>query len=68
MSERFEPPCEQLDRIVKQIEREAYRRGFESGISSLKGIAAIVPESITKANLFQMIRRAADADAKRIEQ
>ena len=50
-------PAEALAAAIKRLEEVAYARGFEAALSRLEMLAAIVPESVTKAQLVGMLKR-----------
>jgi hypothetical protein len=50
-------PSEALLTATKRLEAVAYARGFEAALSRLEMLAAIVPESVTKAQLVDMLKR-----------
>lgn len=50
-------PNEALEYAAKRIEAVAYARGFEAVLSRLEMLAAIVPESVTKTQLVEMLKR-----------
>jgi len=50
-------PIEALNAATKRIEAVAYARGFEAALSRLEMIAAVVPESVTKVQLVEMLKR-----------
>lgn len=50
-------PTEALADAIKRLEAVAYARGFEAALSRLEMLAAIVPESVTKAQLVGMLKR-----------
>lgn len=49
-------PAEALAAAIKRLEEVAYARGFEAALSRLEMLAAIVPESVTKSQLVEMLR------------
>lgn len=49
-------PAEALAAAIKRLEEVAYARGFEAALSRLEMLAAIVPESVTKSQLVEMLK------------
>lgn len=50
-------PEEALLSATKRLVDVAYARGFEAALSRLEMLAAVVPESVTKAQLVDMLKR-----------
>lgn len=50
-------PSEALLAATKRLEAVAYARGVEAALSRLEMLAAVVPESVTKVQLVEMLKR-----------
>lgn len=50
-------PSEALAAATKRLEAVAYARGFDAALSRLEMLAAVCPESVTKAQLVEMLKR-----------
>lgn len=56
-----EQPAQNLALALARLEAVAYAKGVAEGLSRLEMLAAIVPESVTKKQLVEMIGREAKA-------
>lgn len=54
-------PAEALLAATKRMEAVAYARGFATALSRLELLAAIAPESVTKAQLVELLKSEVDA-------
>ncbi len=54
-------PQEALDAAILRIKQVAYAQGVEAGLSRLEMMAAIIPSSVTKAQIVQMLKNEAEA-------
>ncbi len=54
-------PAESLASAIKRIESLAYARGFDAAMGRLQMLAAIVPESVSKTTLIEMLKREVEA-------
>ena len=50
-------PSEALLTATKRLENVAYAKGFEAALIRLEMLAAVVPESVTKSQLVEMLKR-----------
>ena len=50
-------PTEALLTATKRLEDVAYAKGFEAALTRLEMLAAVVPESVTKSQLVEMLKR-----------
>lgn len=52
---------ETIAQAVKSIESEAYKRGIREGAARLEFWAPVVPETISKVDLLESLKREAQA-------
>lgn len=50
-------PSEALAAATQRLEAVAYAQGFEAALSRLEMLAAVAPESVTKSQLIDLLKR-----------
>lgn len=54
-------PTEAMQEALRRLEAVAYAKGFEAALTRLEMLAAVVPDSVTKAQLVDMLKREVQA-------